>query len=102
MPAKALTSILPSSPPPPPLPLPRPGKVSSRNCPYGRYLPILLLSSVRLRGDDTRPLHASISVCVYKPVRPAQLLDALCRAMSIQLQREKKAPFAPSLDATLA
>src|SRR5204863_5301749 len=58
--------------------------------------------SVRLRGDDSRPLHASIAVVVYKPIRPAQLLDALCRAMSIQLQREKKAPFAPALDATLA
>jgi signal transduction histidine kinase/HPt (histidine-containing phosphotransfer) domain-containing protein/BarA-like signal transduction histidine kinase len=69
---------------------------------YGRYLPLLLLSSVRLRGDDMRPLHASIAVVVYKPIRPAQLLDALCRAMSIQLQREKKAPFTPSLDATLA
>ena len=72
-----------------------------RRQPYGRYLPLLLLSSVRLRGDDTRPLHASIAVVVYKPIRPAQLLDALCRSMSIQLQREKKAPFAPSLDATL-
>src|SRR5215475_3804760 len=37
-----------------------------RKQPYGRYLPLLLLSSVRLRGDDTRPLHASISVFVYK------------------------------------
>ncbi len=73
-----------------------------RNQSYGRYLPLLLLSSVRLRGDDTRPLRANISVFVYKPIRPAQLLDALCRAMSIQLQREKKAPSAPSLDATLA
>ena len=73
-----------------------------RRQPYGRYIPILLLSSVRLRGDDTRPHHASISVFVYKPVRPAQLLDALCRAMSIQLQREKKAPQAPTLDAELA
>jgi signal transduction histidine kinase/HPt (histidine-containing phosphotransfer) domain-containing protein/BarA-like signal transduction histidine kinase len=73
-----------------------------RRQPYGRYLPLLLLSSVRLRGDDARPLHATIAVVVYKPIRPAQLLDALCRAMSIQLQREKKAPFAPSLDATLA
>ncbi len=73
-----------------------------RNQPSGRYLPLLLLSSVRLRGDDSRPLRANISVFVYKPIRPAQLLDALCRAMNIQLQREKKAPSAPSLDTTLA
>jgi signal transduction histidine kinase/HPt (histidine-containing phosphotransfer) domain-containing protein/BarA-like signal transduction histidine kinase len=69
---------------------------------YGRSLPLLLLSSVRLRGDDTRPNHAGIAAFVYKPIRPAQLLDALCRAMSIQLQREKKAPAAPSLDVDLA
>jgi CheY-like chemotaxis protein/HPt (histidine-containing phosphotransfer) domain-containing protein len=73
-----------------------------RRQPYGRYLPLLLLSSIRLRGDDTRPHHASISIFVYKPVRPAQLLDALCRALSIQLQREKRAPQAQSLDAELA
>src|SRR5205807_9070520 len=73
-----------------------------RKQPSGRYLPLLLLSSVRLRGDDPRPLHASVSVVVYKPIRPAQLLDALYRAMNIQLQREKKAPFAPSLDGDFA
>jgi CheY-like chemotaxis protein/HPt (histidine-containing phosphotransfer) domain-containing protein len=73
-----------------------------RKQPAGRYLPLLLLSGVRLRGDDSRPLHASISVFVHKPIRPAQLLDALCRAMNIQLQREKKAPFAPSFDSDFA
>jgi CheY-like chemotaxis protein/HPt (histidine-containing phosphotransfer) domain-containing protein len=73
-----------------------------RSQPYGRFLPVLLLSSVRLRSDDVRPLHAGISVFIHKPIRPAQLLDSLCRAMSIQLQREKKAPSAPALDATLA
>jgi signal transduction histidine kinase/ActR/RegA family two-component response regulator len=70
--------------------------------PAGRYLPLLLLSSVRLRSDDTRPFHAGISVFVHKPIRSAQLLDALCRAMNVQLLREKKAPSAPVLDATFA
>jgi signal transduction histidine kinase/HPt (histidine-containing phosphotransfer) domain-containing protein/BarA-like signal transduction histidine kinase len=65
-------------------------------------LPLLLFSSVRLRADDARPAHAGIAGFIYKPLRPAQLLDSLCRAMSIQLQREKKAPSAPSLDATFA
>ena len=73
-----------------------------RRQPYGRYLPLLLLSSVRLRGDDARPLAMGISVAVHKPIRPAQLLDSLCRAMSIQLQREKKAPNTPVLDANFA
>jgi signal transduction histidine kinase/HPt (histidine-containing phosphotransfer) domain-containing protein len=70
--------------------------------PAGQHLPVLLLSSVRLRADDTRPAQAGIAGFVYKPVRPAQLLDALCRAMSIQLQREKKAPTAPTLDTDFA
>jgi CheY-like chemotaxis protein len=73
-----------------------------RKQPYGRGLPLLLLSSQRLRGDDARPLQANIAGCIYKPIRPSQLLDALCRAMSIQLQREKKAPAAPALDADFA
>jgi len=68
----------------------------------GANLPLLLFSSMRLRADDGRPAHAGVSGFIYKPLRPAQLLDSLCRAMSIQLQREKKAPSAPSLDATFA
>jgi CheY-like chemotaxis protein/nitrogen-specific signal transduction histidine kinase/HPt (histidine-containing phosphotransfer) domain-containing protein len=67
-----------------------------------RSLPLLLLSSVRLRADDRRPFDAGVSVLVHKPIRPAQLLDALCRAMNIHLQREKRAPASPSLDATFA
>src|SRR5262245_17880005 len=70
--------------------------------PYGRYLPLLLLSSVRLRSDDPRPANCGIAVFVYKPIRPAQLMDALCRALSIQLQSEKKAPSTPGLDADFA
>jgi len=70
--------------------------------PYGRNLPLLLLSSVRLRGDDSRPALSGISIFVYKPIRPAQLMDALCRALSVQLQREKKAPPAPTLDSDFA
>ena len=69
---------------------------------YGEQLPLMLLSSIRLRSDDARPVHAGVSVFIYKPIRPAQLLDSLCRAMSVNLQREKRAPAAPSLDSELA
>jgi CheY-like chemotaxis protein len=68
----------------------------------GRLAPLLLLSSLRLRSDDTRPLEAGISGYVHKPIRPSQLLEALCRAMSIHLQREKRAPSSPALDPDLA
>jgi CheY-like chemotaxis protein/HPt (histidine-containing phosphotransfer) domain-containing protein len=73
-----------------------------RRQPNARYLPLLLLSSTRLRGDDTRPAMVGIANFVYKPIRPAQMLDSLCRALSVQLQREKKAPFAPTLDSDFA
>jgi CheY-like chemotaxis protein/HPt (histidine-containing phosphotransfer) domain-containing protein len=64
--------------------------------------PLLLLSGLRLRSDDARPAEAGVSGYVHKPIRPAQLLEALCRAMSIQLHREKKAPATPALDPSLA
>jgi signal transduction histidine kinase/HPt (histidine-containing phosphotransfer) domain-containing protein len=67
---------------------------------YGESPPILLLSSVRLRGDDAG--HGTGSVIIYKPIRPAQLLDALCRGLSVEVQREKRLPTSPALDATLA
>ncbi len=68
----------------------------------GRFLPVILLSSIRLRSDDPRPSKAGISVIVHKPIRPQQLLEALAQALNLQLQREKKSPNAPALDATLA
>ncbi len=68
----------------------------------GRQLPVLLLSATRLRADDGHLTEAGISLYVHKPIRPAQLLEALCRALSVQVQREKKAPAAPLLDANLA
>ncbi|TAK97382.1 MAG: response regulator [Verrucomicrobia bacterium] len=73
-----------------------------RLLPGGRELPIVLMSSVRLRTDDPRPAAAGISIFIHKPIRPAQLLDALCRALSVQMQREKKSPVAPTLDGTLS
>jgi CheY-like chemotaxis protein/HPt (histidine-containing phosphotransfer) domain-containing protein len=65
-------------------------------------LPIVLLSSVRIRGDDSRPLTAGVVGMIYKPIRPAQLLDTLCRALSVQVHLEKRRPFAPVLDPRLA
>ncbi len=67
----------------------------------GRNLPILLLTATHFRPDDSRAAELGITIPVYKPVRPAQLLDALCRALRVQLHREKKAPLTPVLDSTL-
>ena len=68
----------------------------------GPFPPLLFLSSTRLRGDDSRQLETSATGYIHKPVRPAQLLEALCRAMSIHLQREKRPPAAPALDSGLS
>ena len=68
----------------------------------GRFLPVILLSSVRLRSDDQRPAKAGVSVIIHKPIRPQQLLEALAQALNLQLQRDKKTPNTPALDATLA
>jgi signal transduction histidine kinase/HPt (histidine-containing phosphotransfer) domain-containing protein len=73
-----------------------------RSQPQGHYVPLMALSFVRPRGDDHRPLEAGISTFVHKPIRPAQLLDSLCRVLNVQVQREKKAPTAPALDPHLA
>jgi len=73
-----------------------------RRLPSGRYVPLLLLSSMRPSGDDARPLRGSAAVAIHKPIRPAQLLEALCRALSVQVPRGKKPPATPTLDHNLA
>jgi CheY-like chemotaxis protein/HPt (histidine-containing phosphotransfer) domain-containing protein len=73
-----------------------------RHQPNGTNLPILLLSSIRVRSDDPRPGELGITVFIHKPVRPSQLLDALCRAMSVQVAKEKKSPLTPTLDINFA
>jgi signal transduction histidine kinase/HPt (histidine-containing phosphotransfer) domain-containing protein len=75
-------------------------EVRKRNA--GRLLPLLFLSSIRLRPDDFRDAGLDSALFVHKPIRPAQLLDALCRAMSVQIQREKKLPLSPGLDSDFA
>jgi CheY-like chemotaxis protein/HPt (histidine-containing phosphotransfer) domain-containing protein len=72
-----------------------------RKQPSGRYLPLLLLSSVRAGGNDMRPLPPGTAISLHKPIRPVQLLEVLCRALSVQLPRDKKAPVTPLLDADL-
>jgi signal transduction histidine kinase len=73
-----------------------------RQLPNRCDLPLLLLTNTRLRGDDIRPARAGISIYVHKPVRPIQFLEALCRALSVHVQQEKKPPAALALDASLA
>jgi len=71
-----------------------------RRQPAGRSVPLLPLSAVRLRGDDPRPGGLGVSVLVHKPIRPEQLLDALCRVLSVAMQPRKpgRPSAAPELD----
>jgi signal transduction histidine kinase/HPt (histidine-containing phosphotransfer) domain-containing protein len=73
-----------------------------RKQPQGRFLPLLFLSSNRLRNDDFRAADLEVSQFVHKPVRPAQLLESLCRALGVQVQRDKKSAFTPGLDSDFA
>jgi signal transduction histidine kinase/HPt (histidine-containing phosphotransfer) domain-containing protein len=67
-----------------------------------RQLPLLLVSSRRFRADDLRAANLEHALMVHKPVRPAQLLEALCRAVRVRVQRDRKSPFTPGLDSDFA
>ena len=73
-----------------------------RREPWGRALRLVPMTNLRVRSDDPRPEALGLPVFLHKPIRPAQLLEALCRALSVQVQREKRTPGAPTLDVTLA
>jgi len=64
-------------------------------------LPVVLLSSVRVRSGDARLQESGVSVFVYKPIRQAQLRDALDRALGGQAQ-SRKAPAVSEIDHSLA
>jgi CheY-like chemotaxis protein len=72
-----------------------------RRLPGGRTLPLVLLSSTRLRAGDAMASSLGISVFIYKPIRRAQLLDALSRALEGR-QQVKKTPAISEIDGTLA
>jgi len=74
-----------------------------RALPNLHHIPILLLSSQHVRGEEVRLCELGIAGIVYKPIRPAQLLERLCEALSVPMRAlEKRAPRAPELDANLA
>jgi signal transduction histidine kinase/HPt (histidine-containing phosphotransfer) domain-containing protein len=73
-----------------------------RRIPGCELTPILLLTDLRLRSDDKRPGAVGVSLFIYKPIRPAQLLDALVRAVEQMPRTEKSAPVSSEFDATMA
>ena len=73
-----------------------------RRVPGCETTPVLLLTDVRLRSDDPRPGAAGVTLYIHKPLRPAQIFDALVRAVEHMPRTEKKAPVSSEFDATLA
>ena len=64
--------------------------------------PLLLLTDTRLRSDDPRPGAVGVSLYIHKPIRPAQVFDALVRAVDRMPRTEKKAPANSEFDSTMA
>ncbi|KAF0178892.1 MAG: multi-sensor hybrid histidine kinase [Limisphaerales bacterium] len=73
-----------------------------RRVPGCEATPILLMTDVRLRSDDRRPGAIGISLFIYKPLRPAQIFDALVRAVDNMPRTEKKAPVSSEFDASMS
>ncbi len=65
-------------------------------------IPVLLFSWWGVHSQDGGLSQATSVFLVHKPIRPAQLLDTLCRALSVNLQPDKKPPASSSLDSNLA
>ncbi len=68
-----------------------------------RYLPsVLLLSYPPVRLEELQAEREEIVGAILKPIRPAQVLDALCHALNVRPKAEKRAPAESSLDTRLA
>jgi len=75
---------------------------SIRELPGCQLLQLLLLTSVHLRARDPRAAAARVSVSVYKPIRPKQLLDALSQSFDRRRTSSRKAPTSLVFDASFA
>ena len=73
-----------------------------RRVPGCEQTPLLLLTDVRLRSDDARPGAVGVTLFIYKPLRPAQIFDALVRAVDHMPRTEKTAPVNSEFDSTMA
>lgn len=64
-------------------------------------LPLVLLSSIRLRPQDSYLMGAGISGFIYKPIRHSQLLEALRTALEGR-SHSRKTPVTSTIDKNLA
>jgi CheY-like chemotaxis protein/HPt (histidine-containing phosphotransfer) domain-containing protein len=73
-----------------------------RLLPQAATLPLVLLSSMGVHSDHPDFARAGFAACLTKPIKPAQLHEALLRALSGSKPAPRQAPAAAKLDPTLA
>jgi signal transduction histidine kinase len=73
-----------------------------RKLPRGASLRLLLLTSVHLRAGDPRAAAARISVSIYKPIRPRQLLGALCQSFDQRSSSQRQSAAGHVFDPSFA
>ncbi|MBP9901356.1 MAG: response regulator [Verrucomicrobia subdivision 3 bacterium] len=73
-----------------------------RKLPNAGHLPLVLLSSMGLRTDSPEFLAASFATCLTKPIKAAQLFDALTRIVSGVRTAAKPTRTPGKLDPALA
>jgi signal transduction histidine kinase len=73
-----------------------------RKLPDGQSVRVLLLTSIHLRAGDPRAARAGVSISIYKPIRPKQLLEALCQSFDRRPMSLRKAPASLAFDPAFA
>jgi len=73
-----------------------------RSLPNRQALPLVLLSSTRLRPQDSRATTTGVVGFIYKPIRRAQMLEVLESALEGRPVSRKSTTLPPIMDRTLA
>jgi CheY-like chemotaxis protein/nitrogen-specific signal transduction histidine kinase len=72
-----------------------------RKLPATASMPLVLLTSMGMRRDDSETARAAFASCLTKPIKPNQLYEVLIRALSGAKPAKRTAPVS-KLDPTLA
>jgi CheY-like chemotaxis protein/HPt (histidine-containing phosphotransfer) domain-containing protein len=73
-----------------------------RKLPDATLMPLVLLTSMRVRAEAPEIAGAAFASCLTKPIKPAQLHEVLLRVVSGSKPVTKKTSGAPKLDPALA
>jgi len=73
-----------------------------RKIPSGANIPLVLLTSMRVRRDSPEFLQAGFTTCLTKPIKPTQLFESLVRVLSGTRNMQKFKPANTKLDPQLS